>query len=59
MQWYTKAADQGLDVAQLNIGNLYEHGYGVPQDYDKAFGWYKRPLTKATKKQAIESVDWL
>ncbi|MGP5546880.1 tetratricopeptide repeat protein [Psychrobacter alimentarius] len=27
---------------QLNIGGLYENGYGVPQDYDKAFEWYQK-----------------
>lgn len=49
-EWYTKAADQGLDVAQLNIGDLYENGYGVPQDYDKAFEWYKKAAEQGNQE---------
>ena len=25
-----------------NIGNLYEHGLGVPQDFDQALRWYRQ-----------------
>jgi TPR repeat protein len=41
MQWFRKAADQGLAVAQTNIGTLYEHGLGVPADRKKARYWYE------------------
>ena len=49
-EWYAKAADQGLDVAQLNIGGLYENGYGVPQDYDTAFEWYKKAADQGNQE---------
>ena len=50
MEWYIIAADQDLDLAQLNIGGLYENGYGVPQDYDKAFKWYKKAADQGNQQ---------
>ena len=32
VQLYQKAADQGNDIAQYNLGLLYENGKGVPKD---------------------------
>ncbi|KAF9545317.1 hypothetical protein EC957_011071 [Mortierella hygrophila] len=40
MEWCLKAAQQGHATAQLNIGNLYHNGEGVPQDYAQAMEWY-------------------
>jgi hypothetical protein len=34
--WYRKAAEQGLALAQSNLGVLYEEGRGVPKDYAQA-----------------------
>ncbi|MGN6670543.1 MAG: tetratricopeptide repeat protein [Candidatus Nucleicultricaceae bacterium] len=33
---------QGYANAQCNLGWLYKHGFGVAQDYGKAFEWYKK-----------------
>ncbi|MDN3584264.1 thioredoxin-like domain-containing protein [Mucilaginibacter flavus] len=41
-----KAADQGDDIAMVQIGSMYEKGLGVPKDFDKAFEWYKKALAK-------------
>ena len=38
-EWYRKAAEQGLDNAQYNLGVLYNDGQGVPQDYAEAYFW--------------------
>jgi uncharacterized protein len=35
-------AEQGLPVAQFNLGVLYENGFGVPQDYAEAVKWYRK-----------------
>lgn len=35
-------AKLGDERAQYNIGLMYEHGYGVPEDQSKAFKWYRR-----------------
>jgi uncharacterized protein len=31
-KWYRKAADQGDDMAQFNVGTMYVNGQGVRQD---------------------------
>ncbi len=41
-----KAAEQGHDKAQSNLGLMYQNGRGVPQDYAKAHMW----LNLATSK---------
>ena len=40
MQWFRKAAEQGLAPAQFNLGRMYEKGQGVPQDFVRAHMWY-------------------
>ena len=39
---FTEAAKQGLPDAQFNLGNMYENGQGVKQDYSKAREWYEK-----------------
>ena len=38
--WIRLSANQGLDIAQNYIGNIYEIGLGVTQDYSEALKWY-------------------
>lgn len=38
--WFREAAINGLDVAQFNLGVLYERGLGVPEDETRALLWY-------------------
>lgn len=38
---FRNAAEQGLDVAQYNLGILYYSGNGVRQDYYKAYRWIR------------------
>ena len=38
---YRLAAEQGDASAQFNLGVMYNHGYGVPQDYKEAVKWYR------------------
>ena len=49
-EWYTKAAQQGLDVAQYNLGICYVNGMGVDRNLQKAIEWF----TKAAE-QGYES----
>ena len=37
-----KAADQGSANAQYNLGEMYQHGQGVTQDYQKATEYYQK-----------------
>jgi TPR repeat protein len=38
----TKPAQQGQAVAQVYLGELYDKGNGVPQDYKMALYWYQK-----------------
>ena len=41
-KWYRRAAEQGDDSAQFNLGRMYADGEGVAQDYVEAAKWYRR-----------------
>jgi len=43
VKWYRLAAGQGHTDALLNLGMIYERGYGqgIPQDYREAVKWYR------------------
>lgn len=40
LHWFTKAAEQGHNKAQYELGLMYYRGYGVSQDYIKAYIWF-------------------
>lgn len=42
MEWYEKAANQGVASDQLSLGLKYFHGDGVKQDYSKARYWIEK-----------------
>lgn len=42
VDWYQKAAEQGLAEAQLKLGLCYDNGLGVLKNYTNAIYWYKR-----------------
>jgi TPR repeat protein len=42
IEWWYKAATQGLWQAQYNLGVMYKNGYGVAKDYRQALYWYKK-----------------
>jgi TPR repeat protein len=37
---YRMAAEEGIAVAQTNLGLMYDNGLGVEQDYVQAHKWY-------------------
>lgn len=41
LEWYKKAAYQGLPEAQCDLGVFYMNGWGVKQNYDEAIKWFK------------------
>jgi uncharacterized protein len=59
MRWLRKAADQGNEVAQRNIGFLYLKGLGVPQDRAGAIRWFRKPADKGDEdaKDALKILD--
>jgi len=40
--WYRRAADQGHTEAMDTIGLDYYHGYGVPENLEKAIEWLEK-----------------
>ena len=42
IQWFEKAAAQGLAQAQYRLGAIYEKGSGAPRDAYKARDWYEK-----------------
>jgi len=38
----TKLAESGNANAQYNLGVIYSHGEGVPQNYAEAMKWFKK-----------------
>jgi TPR repeat protein len=50
VEWFRKAAEQGMASAQLNIGNMYNNGEGVPQSYSKAVRWYRKAAEQGAAK---------
>ena len=40
-------AEQGHVGAQLNLGIMYDHGLGVPQDHAAAVAWYRKAPNRA------------
>ncbi len=45
-QWYEKAAQQGLPVAEYRLGSLFEKGLGVGKDIQRAKSLYQRAAEK-------------
>ena len=40
VSWYLKAANQGHERAQIDLGHCYRDGKGVGQNYVRAYKWY-------------------
>jgi TPR repeat protein len=36
VRWYRKAAEQNYNIAQHNLGMMYQNGHNVAQDYAEA-----------------------
>ncbi|MEN8206494.1 MAG: tetratricopeptide repeat protein [Pseudomonadota bacterium] len=43
-------AEQGDAGAQLNLGFMYDNGYGVPQDYRAAIKWYRKAAEQGNER---------
>ncbi|MEX2525693.1 MAG: SPOR domain-containing protein, partial [Gammaproteobacteria bacterium] len=56
LDWFHKAAEQGVAQAQYNLGVFYENGHGVERDTTEAAYWYERAaaqgLTQAEDRLA-------
>jgi TPR repeat protein len=55
LKWYRKSAQRGLDIAQYNLGVMYEYGCGVKKNDKEAREWYKKSAAQGCP-QAIEKL---
>lgn len=53
--WFRKAAEQGHNIAQFNLGSCYKNGDGVIKDQSQAVYWYH----EAAKHGLIEALNKL
>lgn len=53
MSEYRKAAEQGDALAQFHLGQMYESGKGIPQNYVLAYAW----LSVAVANEISEPTD--
>ena len=60
VKWYRKAAEQGLEGAQCNLGIMYENGYGITKDLDEAVKWYRKAAEQgnAEAKKRLRNLGW-
>lgn len=42
VKWYRKAAEQGNNTAQFNLGYMYDEGVGVSKNDVEAVKWYRK-----------------
>ena len=56
LEIYTKCAKLGSDIAMRNIGEIYEDGEVVEQNYETALLWYKKAID-AGYDDAQEDID--
>lgn len=54
---YEKAAEKGDLDAQVTVGQMICHGYGVPKDVYKGEEWIRRAQCKRRPKQSKEPQD--
>lgn len=50
VEWYRRAADQGLAPAQYRLGSLLEHGRGITKSLTAAADLYKKSAEKGNTK---------
>ena len=55
VKWFRKAADQGVDEAQYNLGLCYYAGLGVTQNYTSAVEYFR----KAAEQGNVKSITYL
>jgi|GEM_PF-2197096 len=62
MFWYKKASEKGSAAAKFYIGEMYENGEGIEQDFKQAVNWYeeagKCPFIEADNQENSRGRNW-
>ena len=56
-KWYLQLARQGYRRAQHRLGCMYAEGFGVEQDYVKAYAWCKISASQNSPRALIQLED--
>ncbi len=56
VKWYLLAANKGNVDAQFNMGYMFEYGFGVAKNCDKAEEWYNKAASQGDE-EAQEILD--
>ncbi|GBC26197.2 kinase-like domain-containing protein [Rhizophagus irregularis DAOM 181602=DAOM 197198] len=56
LYWYQKAAENGNENAQYNLGLCYENGNGVEKNEETAFYWYQKAAAAANRDEEAQYV---
>ena len=54
LKYFQQAADQGVSVAQFNLGVMYERGEGVKQSYPEALKYYQQAADQGDSDAQIK-----
>ncbi len=57
LEIFKPLAEQGSAAAQLNLGNMYLYGEGVPQDYVQALKWFNLSGSRSQGKDHDYAVE--
>ena len=59
VEWYQKAAELGVELAQYNLAGCYEEGRGAAKDRPIALDWYKKAAAQGLyeAKRAVLRMD--
>ncbi|WP_175541918.1 tetratricopeptide repeat protein [Ruminococcus sp. XPD3002] len=58
VEWYKKAAEQGDDWGQANLGRMFQYGYGVVRDKSLAIAWYKLAAKQGNGLAILQLEQW-
>ena len=54
MEYFQKSADQGHDIAQNNLGNMYRTGTGTAKNLEKALEYFQKAADQGHIHSRIE-----
>ena len=57
VEWYRKAADQGLADAQIRLALIYIKDVGIPRDYWEAMKWSRLATVQGITEAEANSVS--
>jgi len=53
LSFFRAAADEGSPLAQINLGLMYQHGHGVPQDDIQAAEYYRKAADQGSEQGQV------